>query len=677
MIKAIDLHIHTIPTLSDAEFEFDIGVLKQYVTAMHIDAIAITNHDKFDAKQFEQIQNELTSTVILPGVEVSLESGHMLVISPPDLVCELKNSCASLEKYITKQGDCITLENFHELFPEYEHYLLIPHYKKNPAIREQIIQSFPKGCIVCGEVSSPKKFEMMKHDTMDSLTPVMFSDQRMKKGLEHFKVGITYVDIDSVDISKLKIALSDKSKVSLNPDFKDGDFVIFNDGTTAAYGLNVLLGKRSSGKTFLLDAISDSFGENIKYIPQFTITKQCDKESFQETIDRYYESISESYLAPLRKIIGVVLQIDAQLDNKQVNDYAKTLIEYAKSQSKANIFSRARIFKESQFSNIEPKEASYLLDAIGLLLNNTKYQNLIKYFIDTRQLQKLFLAMVNKYEKEIKNYKLKNEANDIISSVKRLLSNRAAITQPAEVDFYVIMKNRLIVSKFNKLAEALKRASDIKNLSSSFDRFSIDVSKKPFNKVSEIKSVIKLKDALNEVFSNYYDNNPYLFVKKAKSAGVSENLLYKIIVKINLETKNEKGETVSGGERAEFLLLKELEDANAADMLLFDEPEPSFDNTFIKDRIITTLKNISTRIPVIVATHNNSIGASMNPDRLIYAMSEDGGSHHKLFSGTLTSDALTATDGESLPIKTTILDALEAGSELYDKRRTIYENLKD
>lgn len=676
MVKAIDLHIHTIPTLSDAEFEFDIGVLKQYVATMHIDAIAITNHDKFDAKQFEQIQKELAGTVVLPGVEVSLESGHMLVISPLDLMHELKNSCVGLEKCITKQGDCITLEDFCELFSEYEHYLLIPHYKKNPAIREQIIQSFPKGCIVCGEVSSPKKFEMMKHDAMDGLTPVMFSDQRMKKDIEHFRVGITYVDVDSVDVPKLKIAFSDKSKVSLNPDFKEGDFVIFDDGTTAAYGLNVLLGKRSSGKTFLLDAISSSFGENIKYIPQFAITKQCDKERFQEAIDKYYENISESYLAPLRKIISIILQIDTQLDNKQVNDYAKTLTEYAKSQSKANIFSRAKIFKESQFSNIEPKEVTSLLDAIGLLLSNTRYQNLIKDFIDIRQLQKLFLALVNEYEEEVKGYKLKKEANDIILSVKRLLSNKAAITQPAEVDFYAIMKNRLIVSKFNKLAEVLKRASNIKNLSSSFDRFSIDVSKKPFNKVSEIKSVIKLKDALNEVFSNYYDDNPYLFIKKAKLAGVSENSLYKIIVKIDLETKNDKGETISGGERAEFLLLKELEDANVTDMLLFDEPEPSFDNTFIKDKIIATLKNISTRIPVIVATHNNSIGASMNPDRLIYAMSEEGGGH-KLFSGTLTSDALTATDGESLPIKTTILDALEAGSELYDKRRTIYENLKD
>ncbi len=676
MVKAIDLHIHTIPTVSDAEFDFDIEILKQYIAVMHIDAIAITNHDKFDTKQFEQIQKELVDTVVLPGVEVSLEGGHMLVISPLDRICELESSCANLEKCIIKQGDYITLDDFYKMFPEYEHYLLIPHYQKNPAIKEHIIQSFPRGCIICGEVSSPKKFEMMKRDTESDLTPVMFSDQRMKKDMEHFKVGITYVDIGIVDIPKLKIAFSDKSNVSLNPDFKDGDFVVFNDGTTAAYGLNVLLGKRSSGKTFLLDAVSRSFGENVKYIPQFAITKKCDKENFQEAIDKLYENISESYLAPLRKIIGVIVEIDTQLDSKRVDDYARTLVEYAKGQSKANVFSKAKIFKESQFSNVEPKEILSLLDAAETLLNNTKYKGLIDGFIDVQQLQKLFLAMIDKYKEETKDYKLRKEANSIISSVRHLLLNKAAITQPAEVDFYTIMKNRLMVSKFNKLSEALKRTSSIEKLSSSFDRFSIDVSRRPFNKVNEIKSVIKLKDALSEVFGAYYDNNPYLFIRRAKSAGVPENSLYKMIVKIDLETKNDKGELVSGGERAEFLLLKELEEANTADMLLFDEPEPSFDNTFIKDKIITTLKSISTRIPVIVATHNNSIGASMSPDRIIYAMSEDGNGH-RLFSGTLTSDALTAVDGESLSIRSTILDALEAGNELYDKRRTIYENLKD
>lgn len=676
MTHAIDLHIHTIPTISDAEFEFDIKTLKQYIAIMHIDVIAITNHDKFDAKQFKQIQEELINTIVFPGVEVSLEGGHMLVISPLDLIHEFESSCGDLEKRIIRQGDYITVGDFYKLFPEYKRYLLIPHYQKNPAIKEHIIQAFPKEYIVCGEVSSPKKFETMKRDVEGSLTPVMFSDQRMKKDMEHFKVGVTYVDIDTVDIPKLKIAFSDKSKVSLNPNFKDGDFVVFDDGTTAAYGLNVLLGKRSSGKTFLLDAINESFGENVKYIPQFAITKKCDKDSFQKTIDKLYENVSESYLAPLRKIISIVLEIDTQLDNKRVDDYARTLVEYAKGQSKANVFSKAKIFKESQFSNVEPKEILSLLDALEMLLNNTKYKDLINNFVDIQQLQKLFLAMVDKYREEAKGYKLRNEANDIISSVRHLLLNKAAITQPAEVDFYAIMKNRLIVSKFNKLAEALKRASSIEKLSSSFDRFSIEVSRRPFDKVSEIRNVIKLKDALSEVFSDYYNNSPYLFIKKAKLAGVPEDSLYKIIVKIDLETKNDKGEIVSGGERAEFLLLKELEEANTSDMLLFDEPEPSFDNMFIKDKIIATLKSISKRIPVIVATHNNSIGASMNPDRIIYAVSEDGNGH-KLFSGTLTSNALTTVGGESLPIRTTMLDTLEAGNELYDKRRAIYENLKD
>ena len=50
MIK-VDFHIHTISTIKDADFDFDIDVLNQYINEMEIDCIAITNHNVFDKKQ--------------------------------------------------------------------------------------------------------------------------------------------------------------------------------------------------------------------------------------------------------------------------------------------------------------------------------------------------------------------------------------------------------------------------------------------------------------------------------------------------------------------------------------------------------------------------------------------------------------------------------------------------
>lgn len=72
-MKKIDLHIHTVPTISDAHFTFSLDKLKVYVNTMEIDCIAITNHNQFDKSQFETISSELGITT-LPGIEIDLEN---------------------------------------------------------------------------------------------------------------------------------------------------------------------------------------------------------------------------------------------------------------------------------------------------------------------------------------------------------------------------------------------------------------------------------------------------------------------------------------------------------------------------------------------------------------------------------------------------------------------------
>lgn len=54
------------------------------------------------------------------------------------------------------------------------------------------------------------------------------------------------------------------------------------------------------------------------------------------------------------------------------------------------------------------------------------------------------------------------------------------------------------------------------------------------------------------------------------------------------------------------------------DMLLIDEPESSFDNIFLKDDVNTLLKDLAEEMPVVVVTHNNTIGGSIHPNYVIY-----------------------------------------------------------
>ena len=86
-MKKIDLHIHTVSTVWDESFSFNLKELEKYVSEAKLDAIAITNHNMFDGTQF-RIINEALNVVVFPGIEVSLECGHVLIISD---VADLKN----------------------------------------------------------------------------------------------------------------------------------------------------------------------------------------------------------------------------------------------------------------------------------------------------------------------------------------------------------------------------------------------------------------------------------------------------------------------------------------------------------------------------------------------------------------------------------------------------------
>lgn len=68
---------------------------------------------------------------------------------------------------------------------------------------------------------------------------------------------------------------------------------------------------------------------------------------------------------------------------------------------------------------------------------------------------------------------------------------------------------------------------------------------------------------------------------------------------------------ISGGESAEFNLLQTIEDARNYDMLLIDEPESSFDNIFLKEDVNSLLKEFSQEMPIVIVTHNSTIGGSI------------------------------------------------------------------
>lgn len=679
-MKKIDLHIHTVPTISDGTFEFSMEKLKEYVTQMKLDAIAITNHNFFDNTQFQSIQENLPIPVF-PGVEVNLCRGHILVFTSKDDINDFDSKVQTLSQFIKTKNDFIDLEKFKDIFPNYTKYLLIPHFDKDPKLPLDIIRHFGDS-IYTGEVRSPKKFMYLLKNRDLAYTPVLFSDLRAKSDIKDFPSRQTFVSIGDITLSALKTALKDKSKVSLDSTGNQNLIDIYNGEVKFSQGLNIILGRRSSGKTHTLNLIQSNFGKDkVKYIHQFELLqKDSDKEakSFDSKLSERRSSLQEEFLEPFKDALDQILQLPTEEDDaSKIDKYLSSLKGYAYDQRLQDVYSSCRLFNEQKFSFEQTNLIEKLIKSVINLLDSYDgiYKDVLSRYIEKNSLIALFIDLHNEYvQLKIKNRK-KLVLNDLIDDIKEKLKLKSSREQVVDVDIKDIVRHRIKRQKFIDVCKYLQHARIIKTRD--IRHFRVEAKAIPYSNASDMKKCYPHIISFYQAFLDI--NNPIKFIYDLKEQNVPNGEMYKLFVKIVYKVYNQDGFELSGGEQSEFNLLNSISDAANYDMLLLDEPESSFDNIFLKDDVNQMLKDFANEMPVVVVTHNSTIGASINPDYLIYTKKEytDGQKVFKVYYGSPTDKFLKNKEGESIPNFNVQMDSLEAGEDAYKNRKEGYENLKN
>ena len=236
-----------------------------------------------------------------------------------------------------------------------------------------------------------------------------------------------------------------------------------------------------------------------------------------------------------------------------------------------------------------------------------------------------------------------------------------------------------ITYKNDKFDEISKKLQTEKIIDSKEIRgFKVVAKTKKYTGAIQLQKKSKSKLTFSEAFNNY--NNPYKFLVSLRNIDIEETDYYKYFVDIEYKTLNKYGFPVSGGERSEFNLLHEISDALKHDILLIDEPESSFDNIFLKNEVNELIKEISKEIPVIVVTHNSTIGASIKPDYLVYTTKiiDNDELKYKVYYGHPMSKTLKNSDDEEIQNIDILFNCLEAGEEAYYERKLrAYEILKN
>lgn len=671
-MKKIDLHIHTVATVSDHCFEFSMDTLQSYVESKKLDAIAVTNHNLFDRKQYEEICKKI-SIPVFPGIEIDVEQGHLLLITSPEDLEDFEPRCKHIQEMNSTNTFWISEDDLLKYFPNIKKYVLIPHYDKSPKLDLQRIPKI-KEHITCGEVTSIKKFIAMKKRS-EELVPILFSDERMENQKTHFPDRQTFIDIEELSINALKHALRDRAKVSFSPDEGNVLFQILDNGLQISTGLTVVMGGRSSGKSYTLDAINNQY-EHAAYIRQFELLardEEADKKRFDELLRRKGDTITQEFLQPFRNVIDDIQSIDLRVDEKEIETYLEMLKKSAAEVERQDAFAKARLFSETLFDIKDLSSLKKLIEAVEVLISNLEYRELVNSHIERKALLKLAISLRKKYIDESQSASAMKCVNNIVDNIKTELSTRTTNTVIPEIDFYRILLNQRKIKKFSAIAQAVRKERIIEQ--KSIHSFNVVAKTRPFNGAQELHLVFKTSEALAPLYDKY--NNPYEYLcllRKIQNIPSSE--YHKFFAYIEYEVLNKYGTKASGGERSEYNLLQRLKDALQEDILILDEPESSFDNIFLKDGVDILLKELSEHIPVVIATHNNTIGASVHPDFLIYTEKEiasDNTIKYHLYSGYPTSEDLTDLEGNKLKRRSIMLNCLEAGEEAYLERSKTYE----
>ncbi|TCD45744.1 hypothetical protein D3X11_05860 [Streptococcus sp. X16XC17] len=467
MTKKIDFHIHTVSSIKDSGVVFSLEWLKKYVEATELDAIAITNHDLFDKKNFEEITVALDEVKVYPGIELALDVGHVNIVFPVTCIDELSVFSDWLFQIHQTQSDSITSEQLCEQLPCWNQGIYIFELGKSKGIKK--IPSVLSSVVHVGGVPNQLRFNVA-HNNPDSLIPCLFSDAHAtdndtddRNDIQKLQNKQTYLQVDSCELEDIKRCLRDRSKISVNKDNLQD--VININGVNISSGLNLVVGKRGTGKTHFLEKIKEEYSEDKYYeIKQFETARAdeyIEKQRKEQSLMALH-SWQEKYKTQFLKVKDYLNNDETEQENIGgfLNDVKKFANEMARSQSSQKYL----LFQETEYelSNIEfiknalvnIKEVIEKDEIWGLLLNSIKKKN---NFID------VYSELRERYLKFKQENEIKKKVNEVMVEVKTTLTARTGISNVQKCSINKVIHRQQLEKKINEFLKGIVAETSLKN----------------------------------------------------------------------------------------------------------------------------------------------------------------------------------------------------------------------
>ncbi|HFI0640866.1 hypothetical protein [Streptococcus suis] len=680
MVKRIDFHIHTVPSIKDSYFNFSIEWLKAYVDKTKLDAIAITNHDLFDKNNFEEISEYLPNVKVYPGIELALDIGHVNIVFPCDCIDVLSQFSEWLSNIHQTQSDSITSEQLREQLPCWDQGIYIFELGKSKGVKE--IPNIFSNLVCVGGVPNQLRFNIAKNNP-ESLVPCLFSDAHAtnqdsdnRNDIAKLQNKQTYLQIDSCEFEDIKKCLRDKSKVSINKEnLKD---VVDIDGVNISSGLNLVVGKRGTGKTYFLNKIKEFSDDEYYEIKQFETAKA---DEYIEKQRKYQGSIEfskwqEKYTNEFSKIKSYLQDTYTEIDD--IENFLVDVKRFATEMARSKSSQKYLLFQETEFELSNINYIRSALTNIKEVIENEEIWNLLnKNSQKKSDFIEVYSELRDIYLKYRKDNELKQKINEIMKDVKSTVTARTGISNVQECSINNIIHKLQLEKKIDSFLNQIIVETPLKN--ERLHGYQICVNLIPYKNASQFQKEIGTQEAVNNDLIKVYREKDFItFLKRLKQkkfyneANFAEYLLQKEVKLLDSE-----GVPASGGQAVGFALMLRLNEAKNKPIILIDEPESSLDNAYIKNELNKELKQLARNSMVVVITHNSTLGTLLEPDYLIIT-SKDNSGNYSIMSGEFSSskikDSINGTEEKSYE---KFIEAMESGMDSYTKKGEIYANLNE
>ena len=158
-----------------------------------------------------------------------------------------------------------------------------------------------------------------------------------------------------------------------------------------------MFGKRSTGKTYTLDAIAKKFGDRAKYIRQFELlnTGKNDSDQFESDQKVRQERYAEDFFKEFSDVVTDMLETSSEAEDEiKLQKYLEAVMASATQNDVNDVFSKSALFNESEFNEQNYDELKKLISATETLLETQQYKEVISKHISPKSLKALLKELI-------------------------------------------------------------------------------------------------------------------------------------------------------------------------------------------------------------------------------------------------------------------------------------------